>query len=219
MTVVTKVTLCAKWVKSEEVYVLPDLLCKGIIDFSPLCSWPDLHFNLCKEIIGFSPLCSWPGIGIYEACSSIARCMFCFFKTVLICVYTIELEGTRNSMEMWKIPNWVGSSNKVKVVSKFIVLLLSFLQEDIIFKGHSIECRINAEDAFQGFRPGPGTNYMCRKFICVCNHFYSTYFLILFCVQDVSLVICPLEVLLWGWTATSILTMLFHLVMIPFLGR
>ncbi|RRT58723.1 hypothetical protein B296_00019008, partial [Ensete ventricosum] len=23
-------------------------------------------------------------------------------------------------------------------------------------QGHSIECRINAEDAFKGFRPGPG---------------------------------------------------------------
>lgn len=30
------------------------------------------------------------------------------------------------------------------------------LQEDIVLKGHSIECRINAEDAFKGFRPGPG---------------------------------------------------------------
>ena len=82
-----------------------------------------------------------------------------------------------------------------------LVFFFSFVQEDIIFKGHSIECRINAEDAFQGFRPGPGTNYMCHKlpllyFICVWNNFYSTYSLILFCVQDVSLVICPLEVLL-----------------------
>ena len=33
---------------------------------------------------------------------------------------------------------------------------LTFSQSDIQFKGHSIECRINAEDPFQNFRPGPG---------------------------------------------------------------
>ena len=34
--------------------------------------------------------------------------------------------------------------------------MLSFNQEDIELKGHSIECRINAEDPFEDFKPCPG---------------------------------------------------------------
>eukprot|EP00271_Cylindrocystis_brebissonii_P018034 TRINITY_DN493_c0_g1_i2.p1 TRINITY_DN493_c0_g1~~TRINITY_DN493_c0_g1_i2.p1 ORF type:complete len:605 (-),score=85.57 TRINITY_DN493_c0_g1_i2:557-2185(-) len=56
---------------------------------------------------------------------------------------------------------------------------LRYKQEEITFRGHSIECRINAEDAFQNFRPGPGriTAYLPAggPFVRMDSHVYVDY--------------------------------------------
>ncbi|CDP18455.1 unnamed protein product [Coffea canephora] len=52
-------------------------------------------------------------------------------------------------------------------------------REDIVLRGHSIECRINAEDAFKNFRPGPGriTAYLPAggPFVRMDSHVYPDY--------------------------------------------
>jgi acetyl-CoA carboxylase biotin carboxylase subunit len=56
---------------------------------------------------------------------------------------------------------------------------LRYTQDEIVLRGHSIECRINAEDAFQGFRPGPGriTGYLPPggPFVRMDSHIYTDY--------------------------------------------
>lgn len=56
---------------------------------------------------------------------------------------------------------------------------LSFSQDDLTFKGHSIECRINAEDAFKNFRPSPGRikNYLAPggPHVRMDSHIYTNY--------------------------------------------
>nr|ACX71633.1 biotin carboxylase [Chromochloris zofingiensis]ACX71634.1 biotin carboxylase [Chromochloris zofingiensis] len=56
---------------------------------------------------------------------------------------------------------------------------LPFSQDDIQFKGHAIECRLNAEDPFANFRPGPGrvTTYLAPggPHVRMDSHLYPGY--------------------------------------------
>lgn len=69
---------------------------------------------------------------------------------------------------------------RIKINTHHRPFFLSFcwvffhLQEEIVLQGHSIECRINAEDPFKNFRPGPGMfvyHVYCTLNVCsVCVH-------------------------------------------------
>lgn len=56
---------------------------------------------------------------------------------------------------------------------------LRMSQSDVVFKGHAIECRINAEDPFDDFRPSPGRIEMYYapggKGVRVDSHAYAGY--------------------------------------------
>jgi len=49
-------------------------------------------------------------------------------------------------------------------------------QDEIVLRGHSIECRINAEDAFKNFRPGPGMSSLVLSIFLICKlcYFHTT---------------------------------------------
>lgn len=69
--------------------------------------------------------------------------------------YFIEM-NTRIQVEH-PVTEWVTGRDLIKEqISVAAGLPLSFKQEDIKLIGHSIECRINAEDPENGFRPSPG---------------------------------------------------------------
>lgn len=57
--------------------------------------------------------------------------------------------------------------------------VLRYKQEDIELKGHAIECRINAEDPFKNFRPGPGrvVGYLAPggPYVRMDSHLYPDY--------------------------------------------
>ena len=54
-----------------------------------------------------------------------------------------------------------GCSRGIDIATKQIEIAanrqLGFTQDDVTFQGHAIECRINAEDPTEDFRPTPGT--------------------------------------------------------------
>ncbi|MFW5646255.1 MAG: acetyl-CoA carboxylase biotin carboxylase subunit [Acetivibrio ethanolgignens] len=78
--------------------------------------------------------------------------------------FLLEKDGSFYFMEMntriqveHPVTEWVTGIDLIKEQLRIASRLpLSFSQEDIHFKGHAIECRINAENPAQNFRPSPG---------------------------------------------------------------
>ena len=70
--------------------------------------------------------------------------------------YFMEM-NTRIQVEH-PVTEWVTGLDLIKEQLKIASgLPLAFTQEEVVLKGHAIECRINAENPMKNFRPSPGT--------------------------------------------------------------
>ncbi|KAK6941217.1 Biotin carboxylase-like, N-terminal domain [Dillenia turbinata] len=95
-------------------------------------------------------------------------------------VGTIEfLLDERGSFYFMEMNTRIQVEHPVTEMISSVDLIEEQIREDIVLRGHSIECRINAEDAFKGFRPGPGriTAYLPSggPFVRMDSHVYPDY--------------------------------------------
>ncbi|KAK6936748.1 Carbamoyl-phosphate synthetase large subunit-like, ATP-binding domain [Dillenia turbinata] len=95
-------------------------------------------------------------------------------------VGTVEfLLDERGSFYFMEMNTRIQVEHPVTEMISSVDLIEEQIREDIVLRGHSIECRINAEDAFKGFRPGPGriTAYLPSggPFVRMDSHVYPDY--------------------------------------------
>ncbi len=111
-----------------------------------------------------------PSVGISEELRkkmgdiSIKAAKFCNYYSVGTIEYLVDKQNNFYFMEMntriqveHPVTEFVTGVDIIKEqISISYGKKLSIVQQDIQIKGHSIECRINAENPYLGFRPSPG---------------------------------------------------------------
>lgn len=121
-----------------------------IVEETPsLALSPDVRKEMCKTAVTIAKAVGYDSAGTVEFIYENGEYFFLEMNT------RIQVEHTITEM--------VTSIDIVKEqISVAAGLPLDFMQEDIKFDGHSIECRIYAEDPARSFIPSPGkiTNYI-----------------------------------------------------------
>ena len=116
-----------------------------LIEETPCVSIDDeLRKNICEAAVKAAKAIKYEGVGTVE--------------------FLLDKDGSWYFMEMntrLQVEHGISEMlTGIDIVKEQIRIAaglpLSFKQDDIVFNGHVIECRINAEDAEKGFMPCPG---------------------------------------------------------------
>jgi acetyl-CoA carboxylase biotin carboxylase subunit len=106
----------------------------------------DLRAEIRQAAVDFGSHLRYRGAGTVEFLVDSARCAFYFLEMNARIQVEHPVTEAITGIDLVAEQIWIAEGNPLRQS-----------QDDIRLTGHAIECRINAEDWTDGFRPSPGT--------------------------------------------------------------
>ncbi|MGB6453367.1 MAG: acetyl-CoA carboxylase biotin carboxylase subunit, partial [Streptosporangiaceae bacterium] len=106
----------------------------------------DLRAAIHRAAVAFGAHLRYRGLGTVEFLVEPARRAFCFLEMNARIQVEHPVTEAVTGLDLVAEQIWVAEGNPLRLA-----------QRDVTVTGHAIECRINAEDWADGFRPSPGT--------------------------------------------------------------